>query len=565
MRFLKEDPWRRLADLRERVPNIPFQMLLRSANAVGYANYPDNVVKFFIRQAAAAGVDIFRVFDSLNWVDNMRVALDAVIEAGGVCEGAICYTGDIFDASRPKFDLKYYVTMAKELEKAGAHILGIKDMAGVCRPRAISTLVKTLRDEIGLPIHFHTHDTSGIAAASVLAAVEAGVDAVDGALDALSGLTSQPNLTSIADALAGSERAPDVDTGAMRELSDYWEGVRRFYAPFEADIRAGTSDVYHHEMPGGQYTNLREQARAMGLEHRWFDVSRAYADVNRLFGDIVKVTPTSKVVGDMALFMVANDLSPEDVTDPTRDVAFPESVVSLFKGELGRPPEGFPKELSDKILQGKTPMTDRPGKNLPPVDLEAERAKAEKAVGRQMNDYDLASHLMYPKVFAEFAAHHRHYGDVELLPTPVFFYGLKPGDELSVDIDPGKSLVMRLQGMADVLDDEGEGTKLFFELNGQPRTMRIAKAGAAGGRRERPKIEEGNPDHVGAPMPGSVVTVSVKVGQKVRRGDPLVSIEAMKMETVVRAERDGVVDEVAVAPGMVVNPKDLMVKLAPES
>ncbi len=560
MRFLKEDPWQRLADLRERVPNVPFQMLLRSANAVGYANYPDNVVKFFVRQAAEAGMDIFRVFDSLNWVDNMRVAMDAVIESGGVCEGAICYTGDIFDTNRPKFDLKYYVTMAKQLEKAGAHILGIKDMAGVCRPRAIRTLVKALRDETGLPIHFHTHDTSGIAAASVLAAAEAGIDAVDGALDSLSGLTSQPNLTSIADALAGTERAPNVDTGAMRELSDYWEGVRRFYAPFEADIRAGTSDVYHHEMPGGQYTNLREQARGMGLEHRWPEISRAYADVNRLFGDIVKVTPTSKVVGDMAIFMVANDLTPEEVEDPAREIAFPESVVSLFKGELGRPPEGFPKALSNKILQGKAPLADRPGKDLPPVDLDAERAKAEKAVGRHLNDNDLASYLMYPKVFAEFAAHQSHYGHVDLLPTPVFFNGLNPGEEISVDIDPGKSLVIRLQGTADIVDDEGEGKKLFFELNGQPRHLRVAKAGAAGGLRSRPKAEEGNADHVGAPMPGSVVTVSVKAGQKVRRGDPLVSIEAMKMETVVRSDRDGTVAEVHAAPGMAVSPKDLLIR-----
>ncbi len=566
MRFLKEDPWERLAALRERVPNIPFQMLLRSANAVGYANYPDNVVQFFIRQAAEAGVDIFRVFDSLNWVDNMRVAMDAVIESGGVCEGAICYTGDIFDTKRPKFDLKYYVTMAKQLEKAGAHILGIKDMAGVCRPRAISTLVKALREETGLPIHFHTHDTSGIAAASVLAAVEAGVDAVDGALDALSGLTSQPNLTAIADALAGTARAPDVDTDAMREISDYWEGVRRFYAPFEADIRAGTSDVYRHEMPGGQYTNLREQARAMGLEHRWPEVSRAYADVNRLFGDIVKVTPTSKVVGDMALFMVANDLSPAAVEDPARDVAFPESVVSLFKGELGRPPEGFPSALSAKILQGQEPLTDRPGKDLPPVDLEAERAKAEKAVGRHLDDNDLASYLMYPKVFADFAAHQRSYGDVSLLPTPVFFNGLEQGGEIAVEIDPGKTLVIRLQGSAEVSDDDGEGSKLFFELNGQPRAVRVARvrAGVAAGavRREKLKAEDGNPDHVGAPMPGAVVTVSVKAGQKVRRGDPLVSIEAMKMETVVRAERDATVAEVYATPNMAVSPKDLLLRLS---
>ena len=564
MRFLKEDPWDRLIQLRERVPNIPFQMLLRSANAVGYTNYPDNVVKFFIRQAAQSGVDIFRVFDSLNWVENMRVAMDGVIESGGVCEGTMCYTGDIFDTARPKFDLKYYVTMAKQLEKAGAHILGIKDMAGVCRPRAIRTLVTALRDEVGLPIHFHTHDTSGIAAASVLAAVEAGIDAVDGALDALSGLTSQPNLTSITDALAGSDRAPDVDTGAMREISDYWEGVRRFYAPFEADIRSGTSDVYHHEMPGGQYTNLREQARSMGLEHRWPEVSRAYADVNRLFGDIVKVTPTSKVVGDMALFMVANGLTPADVEDPTRDVAFPESVVSLFKGELGRPPEGFPTALSAKILQGQPAMTERPGKNLPPVDLDSERAKAEKAVGRHLSDTDLASYLMYPKVFAEFAAHQRHYGDVSTLSTPVFFNGMTQGEEVAVAIDAGKTLVIRLQGSADIIDDEGEAKKLFFELNGQPRLVRIDKqavAGTAAVKRERKKAEDGNPDHIGAPMPGNVVTVSVKPGQKVRRGDPLVSIEAMKMETVVRAERDATVAEVLAAPAMVVAPKDLLVTL----
>ncbi|MCK9989152.1 MAG: pyruvate carboxylase [Rugosibacter sp.] len=564
LRFLQEDPWERLANLRARVPNIPFQMLLRSANAVGYTNYPDNVVQFFIRQAAAAGVDIFRVFDSLNWVDNMRVAMDGVIESGGVCEAAICYTGDIFDPQRPKFDLKYYVSMARQLEKAGAHILGIKDMAGVCRPRAIRTLVAALRDETGLPIHFHTHDTSGIAAASVIAAVEAGVDAVDGALDALSGLTSQPNLTSIVDALAGSGRAPAVDSRAMREISNYWEGVRRFYAPFEADIRSGTSDVYHHEMPGGQYTNLREQARAMGLEHRWPEVSRAYADVNQLFGDIVKVTPTSKVVGDMALFMVANDLSPADVTDPAREIAFPESVVSLFKGELGRPPEGFPEALSDKVLQGKKPMAERPGKGLAAVDLEAERLIAEKTVGRQVNDQDLASWLMYPKVFTEYCAHHSKYGDVSQLPTPVFFNGMAEGDEVSVSIDAGKTLVIRLQGSADITDDEGDAKKLFFELNGQPRLVRIEKAGVAQAqtRRERPKADASNPAHIGAPMPGTIVTVSVKPGQKVKRGDPLVSIEAMKMESVVRAERDMTIAEVFAKKGQLVNPKDLLLTVA---
>jgi pyruvate carboxylase len=407
-------------------------------------------------QAAQAGVDIFRVFDSLNWVDNMRVAMDGVIESGGVCEAAICYTGDIFDTCRAKFDLKYYVTMAKQLERPAP-----TSSASRTWPASVGRAHRALwsRRYARKPACRSTSIPTTPRASpppSVLAAVEAGVDAVDGALDALSGLTSQPNLTSIADALAGTERAPNVDTDAMREISDYWEGVRRYYAPFEADIRAGTSDVYRHEMPGGQYTNLREQARAMGLDHRWPEVSRAYADVNRLFGDIVKVTPTSKVVGDMALFMVANDLSADDVEDPTRDVAFPESVVSLFKGELGRPPEGFPQALSDKVLQGAKPLMARPGKDLPPVDLEAERATAEKAIGRQVSDTDLASWLMYPKVFADYAAHQRHYGDVSQLPTPVFFNGLAQGEEIAVAIDAGKTLVIRLQGSADIADDEGE-------------------------------------------------------------------------------------------------------------
>ncbi|MDP3639103.1 MAG: pyruvate carboxylase, partial [Azonexus sp.] len=393
LRFLKEDPWERLQRLRQEVPNILFQMLLRASNAVGYTNYSDNVVRYFVQQAAANGVDVFRVFDSLNWVENMRVAMDAVIESGTLCEGTLCYTGDIFDHGRPKFNLKYYVDLAKQLEKAGAHIIGIKDMAGVCKPRAISALVKALKEEVGLPLHFHTHDTSGIAAASVLAAVDAGCDAVDGALDALSGLTSQPNLGSIAAALKGSERDPGVDLAALQALSHYWEGVRHAYAPFEPEIRSGTSDVYNHEMPGGQYTNLREQARAMGLAHRWPEISSAYAKVNRLFGDIVKVTPTSKVVGDMAIFMVANDLKPEDVSNPAKEIVFPESVISLFKGELGFPPEGFPKALEAKVLKGGQPLAGRAGDFLPAVDLVATRKELEAAIERHASDTDLASYL----------------------------------------------------------------------------------------------------------------------------------------------------------------------------
>jgi len=561
MRFLKEDPWDRLARLREAVPNIPFQMLLRASNAVGYTNYPDNVVRYFVQQAADNGIDIFRVFDSLNWVENMRVAMDAVIESGGLCEAAICYTGDLHDPKRSKYDLSYYVNLAKALEKAGAHVLGIKDMAGVCKPRAARELVTALKQEVGLPIHFHTHDTSGISAASVLAAIEAGCDAVDGALDAMSGMTSQPNLGSIAAALAGSERDPGLDLDAMQSLSHYWEGVRRQYSPFEADMRAGTSDVYNHEMPGGQYTNLREQARAIGLEHRWPDVSRAYADVNQLFGDIVKVTPTSKVVGDMALFMVANDLTPVDVRNPDREIDFPESVVQLFRGELGYPADGFPKELEAKILRGAKPVEGRVGATLADVDLDAARTKAETAIGRQVTDTDLASYLMYPKVFTDFAHHRKQFGDVARIPTPAFFYGLSDLDEISVDIDKGKTLVIRQTGRSDTVDEEGK-VKVFFELNGQPRTVRVAKAGLQGTAQARPLAKDGDPKQVGAPMPGMIATVSIKPGQKVKKGDALLSLEAMKMETLLTAPEDGTIAAIHVKPGETVQAKELLVELS---
>jgi pyruvate carboxylase len=561
MRFLSEDPWQRLAQLRERVPNILFQMLLRGANGVGYTSYADNVVRFFVKQAAATGVDLFRVFDALNWVENMRVSIDAVLESGALCEGAICYSGDLFDPNRPKYDLKYYVGVAQQLQKAGVHILGIKDMAGICRPRAAFELVKALKEETGLPVHFHTHDTSGIAAASVLAAVEAGCDAVDGALDAMSGLTSQPNLSSIAAALAHSERDPGLSQDALHAASTYFEGVRRFYAPFESDIRSGTADVYRYEMPGGQYTNLREQARALGLDHRWSEVSQAYADVNRLFGDIVKVTPTSKVVGDMALMMVANDLTPAQVADPAHEVAFPESVVSLFRGELGFPPDGFPPALSRKVLKldadGEAPTAYRPGDHLPPVDLETARRQAAEAAGGELDDERLASALMYPKVTRDFLQHQGRYGDTSVLPTPTFFYGLRMGDEVALEIDPGKTLLVSLQG---IHDDEAAGAaKVQFELNGQPRTVVVPRAGAASAQLKREQAEPGNPLHVAAPMPGAIVTVAVTEGQTVHAGATLLALEAMKMETHIMAERDGTIERVLVKPGDRVQAKDLLI------
>jgi len=559
LRFLKEDPFERLAALREVVPNILLQMLLRGANAVGYKNYPDNVVRYFVEQAADAGVDLFRIFDSLNWVENMRVSMDAVRESGKLCEAAICYTGDLTDPSREKYDLGYYVGLAKELERAGAHVLGIKDMAGLCKPEAARMLVRALKDEIAIPVHFHTHDTSGLSAASVLAAAGAGVDAADGAMDALSGLTSQPNLGSIVEALRGQPRDPGLDRGALRAISAYWEGVRRYYLAFESDIRSGAASVYEHGMPGGQYTNLREQARALGLEKRWPDVERMYAEVNEMFGDIIKVTPTSKVVGDMALYMLTSGLEPGDVLDPERDVSFPESVAEFFRGELGQPPGGFPEALQRKVLKGEAPLTVRPGAVLDDVDLEAERAEAERKLRRRVGDAELASYLMYPAVFLDYAAHRRQHGNVALLPTPTFFYGLAAGDEIYVDIERGKTLVVSYLAVSDP-DETGHRT-VFFELNGQPRTVKVPDRSSAAAAEARRKADPSEPGHVGAPMRGMIVTVPVAAGDRVSKGDRLFTIEAMKMESAVYAERDGVVEEVTAPPGSRVESHDLVVVL----
>jgi len=564
LRFLKEDPWQRLAQLRGSIPNILFQMLLRGSNAVGYTSYPDNVVRFFIRQAAQAGIDVFRVFDSLNWVQNMRVAIDAVLESGALCEGAICYTADLFDSTRAKYNLPYYTAIARELRQAGVHILAIKDMAGICRPRAAAALVRALKEETGLPVHFHTHDTSGAASATLLAAIEAGCDAVDGALDSMSGLTSQPNLSSLAAALHGSERASSLPAAALQAAAFYFEGVRRFYAPFESDIRAGTADVYRHEMPGGQYTNLREQARALGLAARWSEVAQAYADVNQLFGDIVKVTPTSKVVGDMALMMVSAGLSPAQVRDPGHEVAFPDSVVSLFKGELGFPPDGFPPALARKVLKGEPPAAYRPGDTLPAVYLESARRAAAQAAGvplSEIDDRQLASALMYPKVTADFHQHRNTYGDVSVLPTPAFFYGMQPGDEVALDIDAGKTLLISLQTIHDSEEEPGIA-KVQFEMNGQTRmgsAVRAAAPGATGaGAAARMQADAHNPLHLGAPMPGAVAAVAVAAGQQVQSGALLLSLEAMKMETQILADRDGTVEQVLVQSGQRVQAKDLL-------
>ena len=557
MRFLKECPWERLTRLREDMPNLLLQMLLRSSNGVGYTNYPDNVVKYFIQQAAETGIDLFRVFDSLNWVENMRPAMDAVIESGKICEASICYSGDILDPSRTKYNLKYYVNMAKELEAAGAHILGIKDMAGLLKPAAAKILIGTLKQETGLPIHFHTHDTSGISAASILAASEAGVDAVDAAMDSLSGLTSQPNLGAISAALKFSERDTELEDESLGKISDYWEHVRRYYVGFESEIRSGTSEVYLHEMPGGQYTNLRLQARALGIEDRWREVAKAYAQVNELFGDVIKVTPSSKVVGDMALMMVTSSLTKEDIVDPDKEISFPESVISFFRGDLGQPHNGFPAELQKKVLKGEKPLTSRPGASLPPVDLAQERVRAQKLVYRQINDQELASYLMYSKVFVDYANFRRENGNVSVFPTMNYFYGMEQGEELSIHIEKGKTLIIRFQAVGEP-DEEGN-RNVFFELNGQPRPVKTADRSLTPAKEALPKADDSNPGHIGSPMPGLVINVSVTEKQEVQQGDVLLAIEAMKMETVVTAEISGIVEKILTPVGAQVDTKDLMV------
>ncbi|MGN6486588.1 MAG: pyruvate carboxylase subunit B, partial [Devosia sp.] len=558
MRFLNEDPWERLAAVREGAPNILTQMLLRGSNGVGYTNYPDNVVKFFVRQAAQGGVDVFRIFDCLNWVENMRVSIDAVAEADKVAEGAICYTGDLLDPDRSKYDLKYYVGLAKELEAAGAHVLGIKDMAGLLKPAAARKLVETLKQEVGLPIHLHTHDTSGAAAATIMAAVDAGGDAFDAAMDALSGTTSQPTLGSLVAALKDGPRDPQLDGKVIREISFYWEAVRTQYRAFESDLKGGASEVYLHEMPGGQFTNLKEQARSLGLESRWHEVAQTYADVNKMFGDIVKVTPSSKVVGDMALAMVSAGLTRADVEDPSRDIAFPDSVVGFFAGDLGQPPGGFPQKLQKKVLKGRTPLTERPGSYLEPIDLEAKRAEIAKEAGEAIDDKRLASYLMYPKVFSDFLKTQDKYGPTEVLPTPVYFYGLEEGEEVFVDIEKGKTLVLAYQGHTET-NEKGE-VRVFFDLNGQPRTITVPDRLKVGEVKVRAKAAIGDARQVGAPMPGVISGLGVKVGDKVFAGDVLLSIEAMKMETAIHAEADGVVAEVTVKPGDQIDAKDLLVR-----
>ncbi len=561
LRFLKECPWERLIHLREKIPHILFQMLLRGSNAVGYTSYPDNVVREFVKQAAEHGIDLFRIFDSLNWDESMAVAIEAVRDAGKLAEVSICYTGDILDDKREKYNLKYYIGLAKRLEKMGANILCIKDMAGLCKPYAAEKLVKALREEISLPVHFHTHDSSGVQAATILKATEAGVDIVDCALSAMSGLTAAPNLNSIVAALKNTPRDTKLSLENLNKCSDYWEVVREYYYPFESGLLASSAEVYEHEIPGGQYSNLWPQAQSMGLADRWGELKKMYAAVNDLLGDVIKVTPSSKVVGDMALYLLTNNIKPEEVLENTVSIDFPDSVIGFFKGYLGQPYGGFPKKLQQIVLKGEKPLTTRPGKSLASANFEEVKAELEQKLRHKVKDYDVLSYLLYPKVFVDYARHRSRYSDVWILPTEIFLYGLEIGKEVSLEFAPGKSIIIILLGISRPRED---GTRtLFYEVNGEPRNITVADKSLTTKVKKNPKADPDDPCQIGSLMPGMVVELCVKEGDPVKKDDKLFIIEAMKLEASVCAYADGIVDKIYVGVGTQIETGDLVMKFKP--
>jgi len=525
-------------------------MLVRGSSAVGYTNYPDNVVRDFIKESAQAGMDIFRIFDALNWAPGMQVAIDAALKSGRICEAAICYTADVNDPTRQKYGLKYYVAMAKELVKRGTHILGIKDMAGLCKAYAAEKLVKTLREEVGVPVHFHTHETGGTQAATILKATEAGVDIADMAMASMSGLTSQPNLNSMVAVLRDHSRQTQLDLPALNQIADYFENVRRLYYPFESDMKAGTAEVWDHEMPGGQYTNLQQQAQSLALGHRWDEIKRTYREVNFLFGDIVKVTPSSKIVGDMALFLVSNNLKAEDVLGAGKNLSFPESVVQFFEGHIGFPPGGFDKTLQKIILKDRKPMKERAGKLLKPIDLGAMRESLGQKFRTPITSRDALSAALYEKVFEEFAAGRERFGDVMPVPTRNFLFGMEIGEEITVEIEPGKTLIVALISVSEPAKD---GTrKVYFELNGMPREAVVKDRRIKSATKERVKANPSNAHHIGATMPGLIADVKVVKGGEVKQGDVLIVLEAMKMQVNIAAPKDAVIAEIPLQKGDIV-------------
>ena len=557
-RFLHESPWERLRLLREKIPNIPFQMLLRGSNLVGYANYPDNLVRSFIKEAAERGIDVFRVFDSLNWIPSMEVAMDEVLNQNKLLEATMCYTGDILDPTKDKYTLKYYVDLAKELEHRGAHMLAIKDMSGLLKPYAAKKLVSTLKQEIGIPIHLHTHDTTGNQVAALLMAAEAGVDVVDAACAPLAGLTSQPSLDALVAALQGTERDTGLDLRRVQELSNYWADVRLRYESFDHGLKTSTTDIYRYEIPGGQYTNLRPQVESLGLGDRFEEVKEMYKTVNDMLGDPVKVTPSSKVVGDLAIFMVQNDLTPENIVERGKALAFPDSVVSYFKGMMGQPAWGFPEDLQKVVLKGEEPITCRPGKLLPPVDFD----QLEQEVRKFRNDperKDLISYAMYPKVYEDFCRHRKEYGYITRMGSHVFFNGMALGETNKINIEDGKTLVIKYLGLGDHNDD---GTiNVQFELNGMRREVAVRDPNASEKTRQVVQADESDPRQVGASIPGMVSKLHVQPGDTVEENQVLMTIEAMKMETAVTARTAGKVREIRVKEGQAVKAKELLMLL----
>ena len=557
-RFLHESPWERLRLLREKIPNIPFQMLLRGSNLVGYANYPDNLVRSFIKEAAERGIDVFRVFDSLNWIPSMEVAMDEVLNQNKLLEANMCYTGDILDPSKDKYTLKYYVDLAKELERRGAHMLAIKDMSGLLKPYAAKKLVSTLKQEIGIPIHLHTHDTTGNQVAALLMAAEAGVDVVDAACAPLAGLTSQPSLDALVAALQGTERDTGLDLRRVQELSNYWADVRLRYESFDHGLKTSTTDIYRYEIPGGQYTNLRPQVESLGLGDRFEEVKEMYKTVNDMLGDPVKVTPSSKVVGDLAIFMVQNDLTPENIVERGKALAFPDSVVSYFKGMMGQPAWGFPEDLQKVVLKGEEPITCRPGKLLPPVDFD----RLEQEVRKFRDDperKDLISYAMYPKVYEDFCRHRKEYGYITRMGSHVFFNGMALGETNKINIEDGKTLVIKYLGLGDHNDD---GTiNVQFELNGMRREVAVRDPNASEKTRQVVQADESDPRQVGASIPGMVSKIHVQPGDTVEENQVLMTIEAMKMETAVTARTAGKVREIRVKEGQAVKAKELLMLL----
>lgn len=557
MRFLHEDPWQRLQLLRKAMPNILLQMLLRASNGVGYKAYPDNLIETFIEKSGENGIDLFRIFDSLNWVEAMKVSIRAVRErTEGLAEAAICYSGDLLNPAEQKYTLQYYRDLARQLEDEGAHILAIKDMAGLLKPYAAEILVRELKTVVDLPIHLHTHDTSSIQAATYLKAIEAGVDVVDVAQASMSGLTSQPNFNSIAAFMPGHEREQAINLQSLNEYSTYWEDVREFYYPFESGLKAGTAEVYEHEIPGGQYSNLRPQATALGLEDQFEEVKKNYAVVNRMFGNLIKVTPSSKVVGDMAIYMTSNKLSEQDIYERGHTLSFPESVQSLMKGELGQTPGGFPADLQKIILKGEEPFTDRPNAHLAPVDFAKDFADFQQQFSN-VSFLDFLSYQLYPKVFEDYYKIREAYGNLIFVPTKAFFYGLKPNEDILVEIDEGKNIIVKLLFVAH--PDENGYRLVSFELNGQTRRVLVRDQNQVASKEVHRKAES---DHeIGTPLQGRIAQVLVKEGDKVKENQSLFVIEAMKMETTISAPFSGRVKKVQLSEGTMVEQDDLVLEI----